>query len=320
MMQNDLIAIRSIGSLPSAVQEYIENEMSRLQVDLEDAVNTGWVDVTARNMVVAKDTAKLSEVVQLLQSTLETMQSEQQGLVKRVTVLECNALNPLDTANGNEDVILVQEFPVEHIAKRPPSAQPSTRRKGEKTSTVVTEKEIEKVIEDKMRVQTEEKAEVEEEAEEQAFQTGPTDQNEILSLEPLYVRIGLHESSVFAQQSTNTSESSDVVSARTEAVAATARSSSASLSVPLHLPLPLNQPSTPTSATVISVLSPIPVCIDYDSDTEIENDVEVENKGESASNGVPVERVFTAEEKATSRNNEHRSGFLQGVVHSDTSC
>ena len=321
MMQNDFIAIRSDGTLPSAVQEYIENEISRLQADLEDAVKTGWVDVTARNMVVAQDTAKLSEVVQLLQSTIVTVQSEQQEVLKRVTTLECNTFNTLDPANGTKDAMLVQELPVEQITRRPPSA----RRKGEKSSTVVTEEmpeeiiEQEKATEEKIGKQTEEGAEEEAEAEEHAFLTGPADQNEILALEPLYVRIGLHESSLFAQQSTSSSESSDVVGARVEANEVTAGSSSASLSVPLHLPLPLNQPSTPISATVISVLSPIPVCIDYDSDIDIENDVEVENKGESASNGGPVERIFIAEEKATSENNEHRSGFLQGVMNSDKS-
>lgn len=279
VLQNDLIAIRSNGALPSTVQEYIENEMSRLQADLEDAVNTGWVDVTARNMVVAQDTAKLSAEVQLLQSTIVAVQSEQQEVIKRMTALECNTFNTLDTSNSVKDVMLVQELPVEKIRRKPSSSQPSTRVKGVKTSTVVTEAVVEEEIGKERTEKTEEKAE--EEAEEQAFLTGPADQNEILALEPLYVRIGLHESSLFAQQSTSSSESSDVVGARVEAVGATARSSSASLSLPLHLPLPLplNQPSTPTSATVISVLSPIPVCIDYDSDIDIENDVELENKG-----------------------------------------
>jgi hypothetical protein len=329
ILQNEFIAIRRNGSLPSAVQEYIENEMSRLQADLEDAVNTGWVDVTARNNMVAKDTAKLSEEVQLLQSTLVTVQSEQQGLIRRMTTLECNTFNTFNISDRVKDVTLVQELPVEQITQRPPSAQHSTRRKGEKTSVVVTEKAKEEVIEKETKEKTEEKIEIEEEigvqteenaeaeAEKQALLTGPTDQNEILALEPLYVRIGLHESSVFAQQSTSSSESSDVVGARVEAVAAAAGSSSASL--PLQLPLPSNQPSTPVSATVISVLSPIPVCIDYDSDIDIENDIEVENKIESASNGIPLERILIAEEKPTSKNNGHRSGFLQGVINNDKS-
>jgi hypothetical protein len=299
VLQNDLIAIQSNGTLPSAVQEYIENEISRLQADLEDAVNTGWVDVTSRNNVVAQDTAKLSEEVQLLQSTLVTVQSEQLEVLKRVTALECNKFNTLNTFNSVKDVMLEQELPVEQIVTRPPSLQPSTRRKGETPFTAVTNKvtddgmeklvkeKTEEKMEEKIGVQTAEEAE--EEAEEQALVTGPTNQNEILALEPLYVRIGLHESSVFAEQSTSTSESSDVVGARVEAVAATARSSSASL--PLQLPLPSNQPSTPVTATVISVLSPIPVCIDYDSD--VENDVEVGDRGESIPNGVRLEHVHS---------------------------
>ena len=226
MQQNDLVTLQTNESLPNAVLEYIEDEISRVQADLEDAVNTGWVDVMARNMAVAQDGAKLSDLVQVLQSTVISIQSEQQGLIKRVITLESDALNDAD------DAVSVQELSVTQTIKRPPSSHPSThpQRKGENLFIDETategqkeeeeeeekEEEIMKATEEGREEETDDKEEkdlMEEEeeedvAEEQASVKGLAKLKELPALEPLYVRIGLHESSFPIQQSTLTSESS----------------------------------------------------------------------------------------------------------------
>ena len=192
--ENDLMTIQGIG-LSSAAQVFIENEISRLQADLEDTVSTGWSDVMARNMVVAQDGLKLKEVVQVLQTNVIDMQSDQQRLVERVISLESH------TANNTQEAVL-QGLSSNQIIECPHNSLPSahTQRKDEDLSVNVTE-QMEGKNEVDTRGVTKEEIEVEDRSNEQLLTSDITSQKDYPVLELRELSSLVHQSTTIASES-----------------------------------------------------------------------------------------------------------------------
>ena len=199
--QSDLSTVQGIG-LSSAAQVYIENEISRLQADLEDTVSTGWADVMARNMVVAQDGAKLKEVVQLLQTNIVEMQSEQQRLVERVLSLES------DTVNNTREAVLIHGLSSNQIIKCPNNSLPSahTQRKDDEDISV---KEREEKVEGKNEVdtgvETKEEIEIDGRTHEQVLSSDFTSQKAYPVLELRELSSLIHQSTTIPSESSASS-------------------------------------------------------------------------------------------------------------------
>lgn len=196
---SDLLTIEGIG-LSSAVQVFIENEISRLQADLEDTVSTGWSDVMARNMVVAQDGVKLKEVVQLLQTNIIEMQSDQQRLVEMVLSLESH------TVNNTREAALMQGLSNQIVkSSHDPLLSAHTQRKEEEDLPLKVAEEMEGKNEIDTGGETKEEIEVEDRTNKQLLTIDITSQKDYPVLELRELSSLVHQSTTIASKSSPSS-------------------------------------------------------------------------------------------------------------------
>ena len=79
----------------------LDQELSRIQSEIEEAVKAGWSDIIGRNNRISLEGAMLGEVVQRLQGVVLGIQTDQQGLVERIVDLE-NSENVVDVHSEDE--------------------------------------------------------------------------------------------------------------------------------------------------------------------------------------------------------------------------
>ena len=202
--QNDLSTIQGI-SLSSAARFFIENELSRLQADLEDTVSTGWADVMARNMVVAQDGAELKEVVQLLQTNIVEMQSKQQWLVERVLSLES------DTVNNTREAELIQGLTSNQNIKCPNNSLPSAHTQSRDDVDIpvkMTDEEMKGKNGINTGGETKEEIEIEDKANDQDLTSDFSIQKAYPVLELRELSSLVHQSTIIPSESTATASAS----------------------------------------------------------------------------------------------------------------